>query len=251
MITITEYITADTPMPPFLRYPRFLLELDISHTARLLYTLLLDRTALSQKNDWQDNEGRTFIIYPIAELAETLDKGRTAVKNALNELDAAGLLERRRAGFSVASRLYVKLPCMPEVQFSDLMTGGKATLTGTEKRLTDGQETDPMMGGKPTPNKTNINRLNKSQLMGVRGKPPSLYGRFQNISLSEAEYAELKEEYPDRLERFIEEMSRYLAANGKTYDNYAAALRIWADNDRKAAPKQGIPDYTYKEGESL
>ncbi len=30
-------------------------------------------------------------------------------------------------------------------------------------------------------------------------------------------------------------MSRYLAANGKTYQNYAAALRIWADDEKKGA----------------
>ena len=60
-----------------------------------------------------------------------------------------------------------------------------------------------------------------------------------------------RQEYPDRLERFIEEMSRYLAANGKSYQNYAAALRIWAGNDKKKAPKKGIPDYSCKEGESL
>ena len=36
-----------------------------------------------------------------------LDKGCTTIKGALNELDAAGLLERRRTGFSAANRLYV------------------------------------------------------------------------------------------------------------------------------------------------
>ena len=87
--------------------------------------------------------------------------------------------------------------------------------------------------------------------MGVSGEPPAPYGRYGNIFLSQAEYDELQAEYPDRLERFIEEMSRYLAANGRTYQNYAAALRIWAENDKKDAPKQGVPDYTCKEGESL
>ena len=85
----------------------------------------------------------------------------------------------------------------------------------------------------------------------MSGEPPAPFGRYENIFLTETEYAELQAEYPDRLERFIEEMSRYLAANGKTYQNYAAALRIWAENDKKAAPKQGIPDYSFKEGESL
>ena len=82
-------------------------------------------------------------------------------------------------------------------------------------------------------------------------EPPAPYGRYQNIFLSQTEYDELQAEYPDRLERFIEEMSRYLAANGKSYQNYAAALRIWAGNDKKKAPKKGIPDYSCKEGESL
>ena len=34
-------------------------------TAKLLYALLLDRSTLSQKNGWQDGEGRIFIVYPV------------------------------------------------------------------------------------------------------------------------------------------------------------------------------------------
>ena len=71
-------------------------ENEISQTAKLLYSLLLDRSTLSQKNKWQDDEGRIYIIYPIAEIAEILD-GSTTIKGALNELDMAGLLERERA----------------------------------------------------------------------------------------------------------------------------------------------------------
>ena len=108
-----------------------------------------------------------------------------------------------------------------------------------------------MMVGKPSPNQTTINNLTENQTKGVSGEPPAPYGRYQNIFLSQTEYDELQAEYPDRLERFIEEMSRYLAASGKSYQNYAAALRIWAGNDKKEAPKKGIPDYSCKEGESL
>ena len=64
------------PMP----YPRFLLKMEISQTAKLLYSLLLDRSTLSQKNKWLDDEGRIYIIYPIAEIAEILDKGSTTIK---------------------------------------------------------------------------------------------------------------------------------------------------------------------------
>ena len=250
---------ADTTMPLYLPYPRFLFKMEISQTAKLLYSLLLDRSTLSQKNKWQDDKGRIYIIYPgriyiiypIAEIAEILDKGSTTIKGALNELGMAGLLERERGGFSAPNRLYVKVPRVPQVQFSDQLMAGKPTLIEPENRPTDGQKTDLMMVGKPSPNQTTINNLTESQTMGASGEPPAAYGRYQNIFLSQTEYDELQAEYPDRLERFIEEMSRYLAASGRSYQNYAAALRIWAGNDKKGAPKKGIPDYSCKEGESL
>ena len=68
-------MTAETELPAYLPYPRFLLKTEISHTARVLYSLLLDRSTLSKKNGWQDSEGRIYIVYPIAEIAETMKKG--------------------------------------------------------------------------------------------------------------------------------------------------------------------------------
>ena len=76
---IADYIRADTRLPAYLPYPRFLLKMEISQTAKLLYSLLLDRSTLSQKNKWLDDEGRIYIIYPIAEIAEILDKGSTTM----------------------------------------------------------------------------------------------------------------------------------------------------------------------------
>ena len=139
---IADYIRADTRLPAYLPYPRFLLKMEISQTAKLLYSLLLDRSTLSQKNKWLDDEGRIYIIYPIAEIAEILDKGSTTIKGALNELDTAGLLERERGGFSAPNRLYVKVPPVPQVQFSDQLMAGSPPLIEPENRPTDGQKTD-------------------------------------------------------------------------------------------------------------
>lgn len=247
--TILKYITPDTALPPYLPYPRFLLKMDISQTAKLLYALLLDRSTLSQRNGWQDSEGRTYIVYPVTEIAEMLDKGCTAIKSALNELDDTGLLERERHGFSMPNRLFVKVP--PQVQISDPMTVGNLSPISAENRPNDSRKTDLMTVGKPTPNKTNINNYTESQTNRASGEPPAPYGEYKNIFLSEPEYARLKAEYPDRLERLIEEMSSYLAASGKTYQNYAAALRRWADKEKQETSKKGIPDYSFKEGESL
>ena len=247
--TIADYIMADTPLPIYLPYPRFLLKMEISQTAKLLYSLLLDRSTLSQKNKWQDDEGRIYIFYPVADIAEILDKSTMTIHSALKELDMAGLLERERRGFSAPNRLYVKLP--PTLKVSLPMEYEKPYISPKENVTDDVKETLDMTQRKLYPNQTNINNLTESQTMGASGEPPAAFGRYRNIFLSETEYAELKEDYPDRLERFIEELSQYIAATGKDYRNYAAAVRMWADRDRKGAAKQGVPDYSFKEGESL
>ena len=247
--TIAEYITAETGLPPYLPYPRFLLKMELSHTAKLLYALLLDRATLSQRNGWQDSEGRTYIVYPIAEIAEILDKSTMTIQNSLKELDIAGLLERKRAGYSAPNRLYVKVP--PVVKVSLDMTQRNFYISPKENFTADTKKTVPMTQRKLYPNQTNINNLTESQTMGASGEPPAPYGKYRNVFLTESEYAELKEEYPDSLERLIEEMSRYIAAFGNDYANHAAALYRWADKEKKENPKKGIPDYSYKEGESL
>ena len=63
-------LTKDTYLPPYMAYPRFLLNTDLNETARLIYILLLDRARLSIKNDWVDEQGRVYLFYPIRELAE-------------------------------------------------------------------------------------------------------------------------------------------------------------------------------------
>ena len=106
------------------------------------------------------------------------------------------------------------------VQFSDHMTAIQP-----ENRPSDSRKSDPHKDGKPTfaldgkppPNQLTINQLKENQLKGESGKPPAPFGRYKNLFLSESEYAELKGEYPDRLERFIEEMSEYIAASGNDY----------------------------------
>ena len=51
--------------------------------------------------------------------------------------------------------------------------------------------------------------------MRASGEPPQAYGRYENIFLSKDEYDELQAEYPDRLERLIEERAITLPPAGK------------------------------------
>ena len=92
---------ADTRLPPYLPYPRFLLQADLTQTAKLLYALLLDRATLSQANGWLDEGGRIYLVFSIEKIAAALDRSPMIVKTALSELEDAGLIERRRSGFSL------------------------------------------------------------------------------------------------------------------------------------------------------
>ena len=76
-----------------------------------------------------------------------LDKGCTAVKGALNELDAAGLLERERRGFSAPNRIYVKVPADFSTQ-----TEEKLSVRQSENRPFDRQNSVRQTVRKLSPN---------------------------------------------------------------------------------------------------
>ena len=107
---MSDYMKTDTKLLPYLPFPRFLLGADLTQTAKVLYAVLLDRSNLSRANGWTDENGNIFVVFPLGKLADIVDKGPSTVKNALNELEAAGLIERRRCGNGMPNRIYVKQP---------------------------------------------------------------------------------------------------------------------------------------------
>lgn len=96
-------------MPQNIPFPLFLLDMKLSHTAKLIYSVLLYRANLSKINGWIDEQGRVYITFSVESLMNTLHKGRTVVKSALRELYNSGLVERKR-NYSAPNTIYVKLP---------------------------------------------------------------------------------------------------------------------------------------------
>ena len=107
---MTDYMAIDTELPPYFPYPQFLMDMPLSHTAALTYALLLDRAHLSQLNGWTDETGRVYLIFPVEKIALALNRSLSSAKNALAELSAAGLIERKRRGQFLPNLIYVKLP---------------------------------------------------------------------------------------------------------------------------------------------
>ena len=240
MNSISDYLTVTTPLPRYLPYARFLLDTDLSHTAKLLYTLLLDRATLSQKNNWIDAQGRIYVLYPLSSLAKDLGCSISSITRAFAELENAQLVERVRSGFSKPSRILLMVP----------YTTQNCAVTVCKNAEHDCAETSSVIAQKCTPNQRNKNSLKDKHL--IRTADAHLtFGEYQNVFLTEMEYRRLKADFSG-LDDLIEQLSAYIQSTGKKYTDHAATLRIWAKRqktERKSTP--GIPDYTFKEGESL
>ena len=237
--SISDYLTVTTPLPQYLPYPRFLLDTDLSHTAKLLYTLLLDRATLSQKNNWMDERGFVYVIFPLSSLSDALRCSTMSIKRALRSLEDADLIERRRDRITVPNSIFVKVPTMQ-----------KCSPAWNGFVLSDGTEMMPSMEQKCSTNQRNKNNLKDNHL--IRTTDAHLtFGEYHNVFLTEKDYKRLKADFSG-LDSLIEQLSAYIQSTGKKYADHAATLRIWAKRQmskQKQAP--GIPDYTFKEGESL
>lgn len=240
MKTISDYLKANMPLPQYLPYARFLLDINLSQTAKLLYTLLLDRATLSKKNNWVDSQGRIYVIYPLSNLAKDLGCCVSSVTRSFAELEKAELAERVRSGFSKPSHILLKVP----------HTVQNCAVTVCTSAQSDCAETHSMVAQKCTPNQRNKNNLKDNHLIGANNARLSL-GEYQNVFLTEKEYKRLKADFAG-LDGLIEQLSAYIQSTGRKYADHAATLRIWAKRQnavKKTSP--GIPDYTFVEGESL
>ena len=126
----TSYITITTRLPRYLPYAEFLLSMDLSLTAKLVYTMLLDRTTLSQKNGWADEDGNVYIYYALDHIVSDTGWSESTVKRAVKELKRAGLIDCRRTRFAESYRIYVKLP--PKVSEMTPQRGQKCHLRGVK-----------------------------------------------------------------------------------------------------------------------
>ena len=213
---MTDFLTADTSLPSYMMFPRFLLDMEINETAKMLYMILLDRARLSQKNEgWSDTNGHVFLYFTIEALAEVLHKSQMTVKTALAVLEKQELIFRKRQGPGHPNRIYVKIP--------------KETLSNTDRKLS-----------------SNKKEIKKNHLT-IRGskEPRSPYGTFQNVFLSETELENIRQTIPD-WQDYMERLSGYMASTGKQYQNHAATIIRWARQDHPVSRQRNYESEEYE-----
>ena len=124
------YRVNDVVQSEFLRLPLTLLAnpqyKQMSLEAKFVYSLLLNRMTLSQRNDWINENSEVYIIYTREEAANTLNISYKKSIAAFKELIQNELLLEQRQGLGAPNLLYVlkaELTDKDALEFSDNFDG--------------------------------------------------------------------------------------------------------------------------------
>ena len=145
---------------------------NLSSDAKVLYGLMLDRMALSIRNNWVDNEGKVYIIFTLEQVMEYMNCGKDKGVKILAELDTdkgIGLIERVKRGLGKPTIIYVKSFVYRKEKVLDSAENdnrsqevGKAEVKSSEKPKSGSRKNRSAEVWKTDPNNTYINKNNRS-----------------------------------------------------------------------------------------
>ena len=187
-----DYIhSAETEQFSFLRVPKILLQNDtfkgISAEAKLLYSILFDRTELSNRNGWRDDQDRVYIIFTIAEITESMNCGNKKAIQLLDELEhKAGLIERKRQGLGKPNLIYVKsfyrtVDKYGERHFLKCQNDTSGSVKATSLEVSESHS------NKTNDKKTDMNDTDPSFLPGRESKRNDAYAQYEAYFREELE----------------------------------------------------------------
>ena len=221
---MNDYLySAESDRFSFIRVPKILLQNEaysnISSDAKLLYSLLFDRTELSNKNGWTDDHDRVYIIFTIAEIRECLNCGNKKAIQLLDELEQkAGLIERKRQGLGKPNLIYVKsfyrtVDKYGERHFLKCQnnTSGSAKTTSLEVSESHPTNTDNK--------KTDMNHTDLSFLPGRESKRSDAYAQYEDYFREELEIPILIQGNPrekEMLEGILDLLAETCSSRRKT-----------------------------------
>lgn len=130
------YRISDVVNEDFLRFPLTLLAnpkyRTMSLEAKFIYSLLLNRLTLSQKNGWINKDNEVYLIYTREEASETLNISYKKAIAAFKELIENGLLHEHRQGRGYPNLLYVLKAELSDEDAADFSEDFEKTPNETE-----------------------------------------------------------------------------------------------------------------------
>ena len=116
-----EYMPVDC-----LQVPKVLFQMEkyknLSNTAKILYSLFLDRLKFAVQNGWVDGKGDLYVIYPKSEMKKDLNTTRYGVDQAVQELVEVGNLVRIIPNNGKANHFYINDIYENEMEEESMMT---------------------------------------------------------------------------------------------------------------------------------
>ena len=98
----------------FIQLPLFLIGIDISNDAKLLYAVLLRRAGVSRKEKWFDGDGRLYVYYTIKEARKLLGCCNQKAIKTFTELEKTSLILRKKQGCGKPAKILLKTPAEAE-----------------------------------------------------------------------------------------------------------------------------------------
>ena len=110
MDIIMNKIIKNTLILSYIIFPRFLIPLDLSNDAKVLYALLLDRAGISRKKGYIEADGTIRLYFTVEDAKAKLRRSRQVATRVFHELESCGLIFRRKQGLGRPAVITLNLP---------------------------------------------------------------------------------------------------------------------------------------------
>ncbi len=100
-------------------------------------------------------------------------------------------------------------------------------------------------------NVNNINKVNSKKKSKKEKPEQKTFGEFKNVFMTEEEFEKLKTLFPKHYQKYIEDLSGYIASKGAKYKSHYATIRQWMKRDGIAPSGEVATDPNgreYKDG---
>lgn len=215
-LVVNYFYGQDVQMSQFYRIPKTLYSAecfkDVSFAAKAIYGMMIDRVGLSIKNQWLDEEGKTYICYSIEEIMEDSNCKRSSVIKALEQLRDVGLIETVRRGQGLSSIIYVKNFELVEEGSaesrsleSEFLEVQNSNFQKSENETSRSMENKPLEVQNPNSNNTKKNNIyinNTNHILSISdNKTDEMdsieeYQAYSEIIKENIEYSALIERHP-------------------------------------------------------
>ena len=139
----------------FIQLPHALFEgalAELSSDGKMLYSLLLNRRSLSEKNNLTDDQGRIIVYFTNQEVCKRLQCGHDKATRLFRELERYDLISRRKQGLGKPDMIYVK----------DISACENSAVVNAEKQECGESESGTCECEKSAGNNTDVSKTNSS-----------------------------------------------------------------------------------------